>query len=579
MAQRIVVDPVTRLEGHLRIEVDLNENNVIADALSSGTMIRGLEQILVGRDPRDAWAYVQRICGVCTTTHAIASVRAVEDALDITIPKNANIIRDIIVYAQLVHDHTVHFYHLHAMDWIDVISALSADPKETSRIAQSISTWPNSSPGYFAEVQQRIQKFVDSGQLGIFNNAYWGHPAYKLPAEVNLLALTHYLEALEWQKDIVKIHAILGGKNPHPHFLVGGVGSAIDINSDNALNTEKLNHIQRIITRAHDIVNKLYIPDLMAIASYYKDWTYGAGYKNYLTFGDYPDFGKSIYDTNSYFFPAGAILGGDLSTVHDVDLRDPEQVQEFVDYTWLSYAENQQGLGKHPYDGETTFNYTGPKPGYKELNMNEAYTWNKAPRWRGNSMELGPLSRILVAYAKGNKLVKETVDQATKQLGIPLTALMSTLGRTAARGLETKIFVDRLQGSLDALIANINAGDTETFNKTKWDPKTWHANGQKTLRGVGWMEATRGGLAHYIVIEDQKIKNYQALVPSTWNASPRDVNGNRGAYEQCLVDTPMAVPEQPLEIIRTIHSFDPCLACAVHVVDKNKKDITQITVI
>lgn len=577
MTQRVVIDPITRIEGHLRVEIDVNENNVIADAISSGTMIRGLEQILVGRDPRDAWAYVQRICGVCTTVHAIASIRAVEDALDITIPKNASIIRDIITYTQYVHDHVVHFYHLHALDWVDIVSALSADPKATSELAQSISSWPNSSPGYFAEVQNRIKAFVETGQLGIFANAYWGHPAYKLPPEANLMAVTHYLEALEWQKDIVKIHTILGGKNPHPHFVVGGVASAIDINSDTALNTEKLNQIQHLIKQAKEVVEKLYLPDLLTIASFYKDWgAIGKGYGNYMTFGDFPDPGKDIRDVDSYLFPRGAILNGDLSTIHDVDLRDPDHIQEFVDFTWLKYTNGDKG--KHPFRGETTFDYTGPQSGYKELDFTKPYTWNKAPRWKGHSMEVGPLARILIGYAKGVPQVKDLVDMAASKLEIPLSALMSTLGRTAARGLETKIFVDRLQESFDALVANIKAGDSVTFDARKWEPKTWHSMGE-TLRGVGWMEAPRGGLAHYIVIEKQKIKNYQAVVPTTWNASPRDTEGAKGAYEAALTGTPMHDPHQPLEVIRTIHSFDPCLACAVHIADKNKKEITQINVI
>lgn len=578
MAQRIVVDPITRIEGHLRVEVNRTDDGMIAEALSSGTMIRGLEQVMVGRDPRDAWAYMQRVCGVCTTTHSIAAVRAVEDALGIKIPKNASIIRDIISYAQYVHDHTVHFYHLHALDWVDIVNALSADPKATSDLAQAVSpSHPNSSVGYFKDVQARIQKFVDSGQLGIFAGGYWGHPDYKLPAEANLMAVTHYLEALEWQKDIVKIHSILGGKNPHPHFVVGGVASAIDLNSDNALNTEKLNQIQRIIKRANATVNNLYIPDLMAIAGFYKHWgEYGAGHRNYLTSGDYATPGYSVYDEDKYLIPRGAILNGDLSKVHEVDLRDPEQIQEFVDFTWLKYSDGQKG--KHPWDGETTFDYTGPKPGYKNLDESKAYTWNKAPRWKGHSMEVGPLSRMLVGYASGSPEVVDTVNWALQTLNLPATALMSTLGRTAARGLETKIFVGRLQQAYDALIANINAGDTVTFDSSKWEPSTWHKAG-KSLKGVGWTEASRGALLHYVNIENEKIKNYQAVVPTTWNASPRDTNGARGAYEASLVGTPMMVADQPLEIIRTIHSFDPCMACAVHVADTTKKEITQVTVI
>ncbi|OEF96495.1 nickel-dependent hydrogenase large subunit [Desulfuribacillus alkaliarsenatis] len=576
MAERIVIDPITRIEGHLRIEIDVNDQGIISEALSSGTMIRGLEKIMVGRDPRDAWAYLQRVCGVCTTVHSIASLRAVEDALDIRIPKNANLIRDIITYSQHVADHVVHFYHLHALDWVDVVSALSADPQEAARIAQSLSNYPKNSPGYFSDVQKRLKTFVESGQLGIFANAYWGHPAYKLPPEVNLLAVAHYLDALEWQKEIVKIHAILGGKNPHPHFVVGGVACAIDLNSDTALNTQRFNQIQKLISQAKDIVEQMYIPDLMAIASFYKDWTYGGGLKNYLSFGDFATPGNDVRDMDTYLFPSGAILNGDLSTVHDVDVRDYDQIQEFVDYTWLKYSDGAKG--KHPWFGETTFDYTGPAPGYKELDETKPYTWNKAPRWRGHSMEVGPLARVLVAYAKGVPDVKNIVDWAAGELDIPLSALMSTLGRTAARGLETKLFVDRLQETFDALIANIKSGDTVTFDNSKWDPKTWHRT-DSVVRGVGWNEAPRGGLLHYIVIEKGKIKSYQAVVPSTWNASPRDTDGVRGAYEEALVGTPMADPHQPLEVIRTIHSFDPCMACAVHLVDKNKKEITQINVI
>ncbi len=265
MANRIVVDPVTRIEGHLRLEVEVKDGKVV-DAYSSGTMVRGFELILKGRDPRDAWAFVERACGVCTTVHALASVRAVENAVGITVPPNAELIRNLMFCAQYLQDHVVHFYHLHALDWVDVVSALKADPKKTSELAQSISKWPKSSPGYFSDLQKRLTTFVESGQLGIFANGYWGHPAYKLPAEVNLIGVAHYLEALEWQKEIVKVHTIFGGKNPHPNYLVGGVPCSININEVNAINAERLAHVAKLFEDAKTFVEQVYIPDLLAIA-------------------------------------------------------------------------------------------------------------------------------------------------------------------------------------------------------------------------------------------------------------------------------------------------------------------------
>ena len=271
MANRVVIDPITRIEGHLRIEVEVKDGKVV-DAYSSGTMVRGFELILKGRDPRDAWAFTERACGVCTTVHALASVRTVEDALNIQVPPNAELIRNLMFCAQYLQDHVVHFYHLHALDWVDVVSALKADPKKTSELAQSISNWPKSSVGYFSDVQKRIKAFVDSGQLGIFANGYWGHSAFKLPPEANLMAVAHYLEALEWQKEIVKVHTIFGGKNPHPNYLVGGVPCSLNINEVNAINAERLAHVSKLFADAQQFVEQVYLPDLMAVASFYKDW-------------------------------------------------------------------------------------------------------------------------------------------------------------------------------------------------------------------------------------------------------------------------------------------------------------------
>ncbi len=569
MATRIVVDPITRIEGHLRIEAEIKDGRIV-DAYSSGTMVRGFEIILKGRDPRDAWAFAERACGVCTTVHALASVRTVEDALGITVPPNAELVRNLMFCAQYLQDHVVHFYHLHALDWVDVVSALKADPKKTSEIAASISNWPKSSPKYFSDVQKRIAAFVNSGQLGIFANGYWGHAAYKLPAEVNLLGVAHYLEALEWQKEIVKVHTIFGGKNPHPNYLVGGVPCAINLDDANAINAERLGYVASLFNDAVAFVEQVYLPDLLAVAGFYKDWgAIGGGLPNYLAYGDLPVHGYN--DPADFKFPRGAILNRDLGTVHEVDGKNPEQVQEYISHSWYEYAGGNDA-GLHPWNGETKLNYTGPKPPYEHLDVEARYSWLKTPRWKGNAMEVGPLARLLVAYASGREEVKEAVNGALKALDVPVAALFSTLGRTAARGLETQLIARWSKEFIAQLQTNIKNGDTRTFNNEKWNPETW----PREARGVGLSEAPRGALAHWIVIKDQKIDNYQLVVPSTWNASPRDSKGQRSAYEAALVGTPVKNPDQPVEILRTIHSFDPCIACAVHLYDEKGTYVHQI---
>ncbi len=572
MSKRIVVDPVTRIEGHLRIEAEI-ENGKITDAYSSGTMVRLLEEILKGRDPRDAWAFVGRVCGVCTSVHSLTSVRAVEDALDIVIPPDAELVRNIMFCAQYMHDHVVHFYHLHAMDWVDVVNALKADPKKTSEIAQSISNWPKSSPGYFADLQTRIKKFVESGQLGIFSNGYWGHPAYKLPAEVNLIGLAHYLEALEWQKEIVKIHAIFGGKNPHPNYLVGGMACSISKDDVSGINAERLAHVHQLLKQGKDFIEQVYVPDLMAIAGFYKDWaSIGGGLGNYMVYGDLPTNGYR--DVASYKIPPGVILNKDVSKIYEVDLRKDDEVQEFINHSWYEYKGGDK-VGLHPWKGESKVKYSGPKPPFEFLDTTQKYSYLKTPRWKGQAMEVGPLARLLVAYGRGNKEVKEVVDKALTDLQVPVTALFSTLGRTAARGLESILAARWGLEFYDSLIANIKNGDTRMANTEKFEPFTWP---DKAV-GVGHSEAPRGALAHWINIEDKKIANYQLVVPTTWNASPRDGNGKMSAYEAALMDTPVADEKQPLEIIRTIHSFDPCLACAVHLYDEQGKQISRIAVV
>ncbi|MBK7743226.1 MAG: nickel-dependent hydrogenase large subunit [Betaproteobacteria bacterium] len=581
--KRIVVDPITRIEGHLRIEVNVDKDNVIRNAVSTGTMWRGLEVILKGRDPRDAWAFVERICGVCTGVHALASVRSVEDALGIKIPKQANVIRNLMHATLYAHDHLVHFYHLHALDWVDVVSALKADPKKTSELAQSISPWPNSSPGYFRDVQNRLKKFVESGQLGIFANGYWGSKAYKLPAEANLMATTHYLEALDFQKEIVKIQTILGGKNPHPNWLVGGVPCSINLDSTGAvgaINMTQLNMIGDIINRTIEFIDQVYIPDLLAVASFYKDWAkIGGGLSgaNVMSYGEFPDIAND-YSNASMLLPSGVILGGDLKKVHDVDLKAADQVQEWVTHSWYKQGDESKGL--HPFDGTTDPNFVlgaktkGTRTNIENLDESAKYSWIKSPRWKGNPVEVGPLARYIVAYARGNKEVTEQVNMVLKTLDVPVTALFSTLGRTAARGLEGSWSAHKMKYFYNQLMAGLKAGDFNTANIEKWEPSSWPAD----AKGVAPCEAPRGALAHWVKIKNTKIDSYQCVVPTTWNAGPRDARNQIGAYEAALMNTPMVNPEQPLEILRTIHSFDPCLACATHVMSPEGQELVSVKV-
>ncbi|MBT1072544.1 nickel-dependent hydrogenase large subunit [Pelotalea chapellei] len=562
---RIVIDPITRIEGHLRIEAQVDGGR-ITDAWSSSTMFRGIEKILKGRDPRDAWYWTQRFCGVCTTVHSIASIRAVENALKIKIPPNAQLIRNIIIGIQNVQDHVIHFYHLHALDWVDITSALKADPGASSKLASSISDWPNNSATYFKEVQDRFKAFVASGRLGPFANAYWGHPAYRLPPEANLMAAAHYLEALEWQKDVIKIHAILGSKNPHPQtFLVGGMAIPIDPDSQNALNADKLIEIKRLLKKAQDFVENVYIPDLLAVASYYKDWAaIGGGEGNFLCYGEFTDAG------GNQWFPSGVIVNKDITKVLPVDQK---KIAEYVDHSWYDYMEGQ-GKGLHPWNGESEPHYTGPKPPYQFLETDKKYSWVKAPRYNEQPMEVGPLARVLVAYASGHKEAKEAVDMVLGKLGVGPEALFSTLGRTGARGIDCLLNARQTPKWLDELIGNISKGDYRIHANTLWDPSEWPAEAS----GYGWHEAPRGALGHWIRIKDKAIFNYQAVVPSTWNASPRDAKGQRGPYESALVGTPLADPDKPLEILRTVHSFDPCLACAVHVTDVAGNEMVKVKV-
>lgn len=583
--RRIVVDPVTRIEGHLRVQATLGDDGRIADSMSTGTMWRGLEVILKGRDPRDAWAFVERICGVCTGIHALAAVRSVEDALGIKIPKNANIMRNLVNATLYVHDHLVHFYQLSALDWVDVVSALEADPRETAAIQQKISpSHPLASVGYFRDVQNRLKKFVASGQLGIFKNGYWGHPAMKLPPAVNLLAVTHYLEVLDFQKEIIKIHTILGGKNPHPNYLVGGMACPINMHDTGAqgtmVNEVTLNYMRDIAKRSLEIVENVYLPDIKAIAGFYPEWfKYDAGLsnKNVLCYGEFPEIANDWSDA-SMQLPRGAIINGNLNEVHDVDLRDLNEIQEFVDHSWYRYPDAGKGL--HPWEGiteqafELSKGSVGDKTKFEWLGADGKYSWIKSPRWKGHMMEVGPLSRLVMGVAKNVPHIKEPAMALLEELNAPLEAVFSTLGRHAARALECRWAAQKMVQYVDDLTANIRAGDECAANMEKWEPSTW----PKEARGVGFCEAPRGALGHWCVIKDTRIANWQAIVPTTWNASPRSPSGELGAFEQSLIGTPVAVEDQPLEIIRTIHSFDPCLACATHLLSPKGEELCSVKV-
>lgn len=621
----VVVDPITRIEGHLRVEVDVESDGTVTDALSSGTAWRGLELIMKDRDPRDAWAYIQRICGVCTTAHALASVRAVEDALDISIPNNANYIRNIMAATLTVQDHIIHFYHLHALDWVSPVEALSADPAKTAdlqvslinayrlpfRVPTEISTeayphdFPAATAPYFAAIQAKVKAIVDSGQLGIFAAQWWDHPDYKiLPPEVHLLAVAHYLEMLDKQREIVTPHVVFGGKNPHPHYVVGGVPCAISMNDGNApVNTARLAIVDRAINFARSLVNNYYLPDLVAIGNIYvkagKIDGGGLSKTRVMAFGDYPlegyrgtsqsggyfnnllirsngvveDFAKGVANAKFYDFTAD-------------DLKDNTVVTEGVEHAWYEYPDHKD---LHPWEGITKQNYTGPKTGtptmWETLNEGGKYSWLKTPKWRGKLCEVGPLSSYIVIYTKAQKgllpeptwaekMMLDQINAVTGVLGVPAEVWMTTMvGRTACRCLAAQVAAEVNRFFFDKLVANIKNGDTATMNNEKWYPETW----AKECHGVGLYEAPRGGLSHWVVIKDGKIDNYQCVVPTTWNACPRDDTAGHGAYELAMIDTHVTDSNKPLEIARVIRSFDPCLACATHIYNAQGEEIGVVS--
>ena len=578
--KHIVVDPITRIEGHFRIEAVIDENNTIVDAYSASTMFRGIETILQGRDPRDCGLLAMRICGVCTGTHYQRSIEAVEDAFSITIPKNARIVRNLIQGSLYVHDHLVHFYHLHALDFVDVVSALSADPAKTAVEARKWATIAGVDPytdgeGEFKAIKDRVANFVKQGRLGIFGNGYWGNKHYKLTPEQNLIGVAHYLKALDIQRDLAKMQAIFGGKNPHPQsIVVGGVTCVQDIE-----NPARIALFKQLLSDGTKFVKEAYLPDVyMAGTMYAEEATdskatftelmqgkgvggTGGGLLNYMSYGDFRLDDTGFYKAKT-LFPSGIVYGGDISKVQDVDQN---KIAEDVTHSWY---EGQKPL--HPYDGQTIPHYTGldkRADGIAYLKTAEKYSWIKSPIYNDTRVEVGPLARMVIGVARKDERITKYVTNFLKRGNLPITVLFSTVGRTAARAIETELMADIMVEWADELAKNAASGDLKTWTEFDFDKVS-----VKT-KGMGLAEAPRGALGHWVRIENGKVANYQAVVPSTWNAGPRDYKGRMGAYEASLIGIKVANPEQPLEIIRTIHSFDPCIACAVHIVDTKGKEL------
>ena len=623
--KRIVVDPVTRIEGHLRVELNIDEaTGKVQDALSSGTAWRGIELIVKDRDPRDAWAFLQRICGVCTSIHSLASIQAVEDALGIEIPKNANYIRNIMHATQNVHDHLVHFYHLHALDWVSPIEALKADPAATGVMQNTIlekynlgltgpiefdtsaypKEFPKATTAYFKAIQDKVKAIVASGQLGIFSAHWWDHPDYQvLPPEVHLMAISHYLNMLDKQRELVASHLVFGGKNPHPHFIVGGMPCSISMNDMNApVNTERLAVVDNSINLALAAVNFFYLPDLLAIGHIFAQKGYvdggGLAKERVIGYGDFPDEPYSGTQNGDYNkkclvrsngvvenFAAG-VAGAVFYNLEGKDFADPATLTEGVEHSWYNYPE--EGKDLHPFSGVTVPAYTGPKEGtktdWKHLDETKKYSWIKTPKWKGKPAEVGPLAKYIVVYVKvkkgiiaqptwAEKMMVDQIDAVSKVLGLPPEAWMpSTVGRTAVRGLDAQLSAYLNKYYFEKLIKNIRAGDTAVANMAKWEPATW----PKEARGVGLIEAPRGALGHWIIIKDGKTASYQTIVPTTWNACPRDGTGSHGAYEASMIDTKVKIADKPLEVLKVIHSFDPCLACATHLYNAEGKEVAVV---
>ena len=576
--QRVVIDPLTRIEGHLRMEMEA-EQGKIADAWCEVTEFRGIETVVKDRDPRDVWTMAQRICGVCTAVHAVASIVAVEDALAYPPPEQAQLIRDLVLGTQTVQDHVIHFYHLQALDWVNIPSAAKGDAKAAVDFAADIgSTWSGNSVGRMEEVKATLDGVLDSGQLSIFTNGYWDHPEYRLPPAANLMAVAHYLDALEFQRTMIRVGTVFGGKNPHPNFLVGGMACSINLDNDSTINQVTIDKVKSWLDDTADFVKSCYLPDVLAIMGAYKDWfDIGASAPNFMAVG----MAGATYGgdpANARTRPAlspiapGLLLDGDLETVRPFD---PTKIEEFVSSAWYSYDEGD-ATGLHPDRGETTPKYAGPELPWTWVAGSEKYSWSKAPRYDGRVVQVGPVARVLLAYAQGHPRTKVLVDQSLRTLGISLAQLNSTAGRIVARAIEAVTVSEMMVDVVFArFVKNIKAGKIDVFNPDKWEPSTW----PRKAKGYSFVEVARGNLSHWCTVEDDKISRYQCVVPTTWLAGGRDPKGQLGPYEHSLANGgthPLRLPDQPLEPLRTIHSFDPCMSCAVHVLDPEGGELYRV---
>jgi hydrogenase large subunit len=559
MSDRVVIDPVTRIEGHLRIELTTDRGQ-ITDAWSETRQFKGIELVVKGRDPRDAWAFVQRICGVCTAVHAVASVCAVEDSLAIKIPRQAELIRNMVLASQMVQDHVIHFYHLQALDFVNVVGASKADPAAAAAAAAALEPkYALNSVARFTEVRDQVAAILASGQLSIFTNGYWSHPAYLLPPEVDLIGVSHYLDALTWQRQMIRINTIFGGKNPHPNFLVGGMATPINMDNEITINQVKLDQLAGMFDQALSYTEDVYLPDVITILGAYANYAnIGVSSPNFMAVGR-AGYSCSGAPTAVDGFRPAVVVDGNLKKVIDFDMS---KIEEYVTSGWYEYSKGNK-VGLPPWEGETTPKYTGPYPPYEWLADSEKYTWSKAPRYDGLAMQVGPMPRILIAYLQGDAETTEILNPILSQLKLRPEQLNSTAGRILARAVEAVLLARRMKGWFEEFVAGIKSGDLNTFNGEKWEPTSWPAES----KGVGFAEVARGTLSHWVHIEDGTISNYQCVVPSTWNGSGRAL-GQRGPYEEALANGhPLVDPVAPLEALRTIHSFDPCQSCGIHVLD------------
>ena len=534
---RSVIDPITRIEGHLRVEMEVT-NGKVSDAWVSGGCFRGMELVVEGRTPEDAAQIVQRICGVCPVSHSHASTIAAEKAYGIEISNNARIIRNLIEGAQFLHSHILWFYNLAALDYVNPLNALDADVADAYALAQEANTSMNSDLG---ALKERLKKFADNGQLSIFSGNWFptknqyadGSNEYTLPPELDLICTAHYLEALKMQAKASEVAALLGGKMPHVMTVIPGGTSFVPTE-------QKLDDLKYLVDEIYDWVESTMIPDTLAIAPAYKDaLEWGKGCGRYIAWGV---FENQSMEMNDRYLPAGVLDDG--LKISDVE---ESKITEYMGHSW--------------YKGEET--HTSPyfvtEPEFTSYDVNDRYSWIKCPAYDGKPYEAGGLSRILVAYKRNVPFVVEQVNGLLEALGAPgnVAAAQSTLGRTAVRQIEALYIAGLMKEWVGELVEAVKGGDSEYFRK----PATI------TGSGTGFWEAPRGALYHSEKVVDGKIEGYQIIIPTTWNAAPHNANGENGPMEEALIGVPVGDIEKPINALRTVHSFDPCTACAVHVTE------------